>query len=204
MKSYYCLIVALTLILDFSSAFGQDRAFENLAIGVHIGHPIAGSDLLNSWKPEPSLQLFLETPFYAGEIETGIRYTRFSNSTNFSDFSDFNSFFIYLGWGYDFAISDKLSASPGLRFGNTFFQYDEAMVYTRPNVGWEYDFDTTESEFAYEINFRTAFRISQSISVHTELTYNRTITFHPISLNYINAGFTYTFDAPKWLKKILR
>ena len=169
-----------------------------------MGSSFAGGDFLSSWDSEPGLHLEFRTPFYAGDLQAGARYARFSNSPDFPDYSDFDSFFIYMGWGYAFTIKDWISAGPGLRFGTTFFQYDEAKIYTRPNVGWEYDFDTNESEFAYELLFRSNFRISKHVSAHAELTYNRTLTFHPIIQNYITAGFTYTFGSPKWLKKVLR
>lgn len=204
MVNYYPLLIAFLLLANVSIANAQSKAFESISVGAYVGYPVAGGELLNSWNSEPSLQLSFGTPFYAGELETGVRYTRFSNSEAFPDYSNFDSFFIYMGWGYHFTITDKLSAGPALRFGTTFFKYDEAKIYTRPNVGWEYDFDTTESEFAYELLFRSVFRISGRIRAHAELTYNRTLTFHPVRLSYISAGFTYRFNSPDWFKKVLR
>ncbi|MGK7371037.1 MAG: hypothetical protein ACNS64_12555, partial [Candidatus Halalkalibacterium sp. M3_1C_030] len=160
MKKHYSIILVLIFLINVPEALGQPKAFESISVGIFTGHSIASDDLLNSWNPEPSLQLSLRTPFYAGDLEAGVRYTRFNNTSDFPDYSDFDSFFFYMGWGYDFVITDRFSIGPGLRFGTTFFQYDEAKIYTRPNVGWEYDFDTNESEFAYELLFRSTFRIS--------------------------------------------
>ena len=197
-------LITLFVVLYAPKASAQTEAFETISAGAFLGQTIAGNELLDRWESKPGLQFSLMAPFYAGKLETGIRYTQFTNSPEFPGYSDFQSTFIYLGWGYDFALSDKLKVGPLLRFGTAFYKYDEAKLYSRPGADWAYNFDTNESEFAYELLFRGAYRLSENFSAYAELTYNRTLTYHPIRLNYVTAGIIYTFDTPPWLKKVLK
>ena len=204
MQRYVIPLISLILFISASRVSAQSEAFETLSAGAFIGYTVAGSELLDRWDSKPHLQLSLQTPFYAGDLEAGLRYTQVTNAPGFQDYSDFQTAFIYLGWGYDFAVSERFRIGPLLRFGTSFFHYDEAKGYTGPSAGWTYEFDTSESEFAYELLLRGVYRLSESISAHTELTYNRTLTYHPIRLTYITAGITYTFHTPQWLKKVLK
>ncbi len=204
MPRYVLLFFSLIFFASASRVSAQTEAFETISVGAFMSYPVAGGNLLDRWDPNPALHIGLRTPFYAGDLETGLRYTQFVNAPEYPGYSDFKTTFIYLGWGYDFAVSERFRLSPLLRFGTSFFLYDEAKGYPSPGAGWTYDFDTNESEFTYELLLRGEYRLSESFSAHAELTYNRTLTYHPIQLNYVTAGITYTFNTPQWLTKVLR
>ena len=204
MSKYLIALLNLIVLVNAPKVSAQHQAFETISAGAFLGYAATGNELLDRWDSKPSLQLSLQTPFYAGHLETGVRSTQFTNSPGFPGYSDFQSTFVYLGWGYDFALTDKLRVGPLLRFGNTFFSYDEAKLYTRPDVNWIYNFDTNESEFAYELLFRSVYRLSDNFSAYAEFTNNRTLTYHPVRLNYLSAGIIYTFSSPGWLKKVLK
>ncbi|NGP77734.1 hypothetical protein G3570_13890 [Balneolaceae bacterium YR4-1] len=197
-------LAALIIWLHATLLFAQQKAFETISVGATMGYTISGNELLDSWDSKPSLQLNFRTPFYAGELESGLRYSKFTHSPELPDYSDFRTTYIFLGWGYDFAVSENLFISPLLRFGTKFFHYKNAKRYPSPSGSWFYAFDSNESEFAYELIFRGTYRLSDKFSAYADLSYNRTLTYHPIQLNYLSAGIMYTFDTPNWLRKGLK
>lgn len=204
MLQYFIQGFLILLLAMPADGFSQNEAFQRLAVGGYLGHSFSENTLTESWDPSPSLQFNLQTPFYAGLLEGGIRYTRFDNSPDYPSYSDFHFTFVYIGWGYLFDIGNKFSAGPLLRFGNTFFHFDEAKIYTPPNSSSGYNFDTNESEFTYELLLHNEFRITPNWNIHAELVYNRTLTFHPIKLASISVGLTYSFDSPSWFQKVFK
>lgn len=185
-------------------AYAQDKAFDQLTIGISAPQSISENRLTNSWDPSPGAQLFLQTPFYAGYLEGGLRYLRFNHSEEQPSYSDFHSTFIYFGWGYPFELTSKLSAGPKIRFGNHQMLYDEAMIYTKPGSSFVYDFDDNESEFTYELVLHTRYKFTEKWKAHAELALNRTITYHPLQLTFITFGFSYSFATPSWFKDFLK
>lgn len=204
MSRYLIPLAALFIWMQATGVSAQKKAFETISAGALAGYTVGGNELLDVWDSKPSLQLNFRTPFYAGALETGLRYTPFTHSPELSDYSDFQTTFIYLGWGYDFAFNENFRFGPLLRFGTKFFHYDKAKQYPSPTGAWSYAFDTNESEFAYELILRGEYRLSDNFSAYADLSYNRTLTYHPIRLNYLSAGIMYTFDTPNWLIKVLR
>lgn len=192
------------LIACTPRAFSQDTAFEQLTVKLSTPHTVSESRLTKHWDPAPGIQLNLQTPFYAGYLEGGVRYIRFNNADNRPSYSDFHSAFVYLGWGYLFELTSKLGVGPQLRFGNNLMLYDEPKVYTSSNTSFAYDFDDTESEFAYELLLHTQYEFSRSWKAHAELAFNRTMTYHPLRLTFITVGFSHSFDTPSWFKSIFK
>ncbi len=187
-----------------TDVYSQKNAFQELSVGVYLGQSLGGNELSNRWEAKPGIQLNFQTPFYAGTLDGGIRHSRFNSSENFPTYSDFQSTFIYLGWAYTFDLFKRLSAGPALRFGNTLFQYDEAKLYPSPGGEWAYNFDTSESEFSYEILFRSEYKIVRQWKAHAEISYNRTLTYHPMQLSFVTVGFSYSFDTPAWFQKVFK
>lgn len=204
MPRYIIPLVALFVCVHATSAYAQHEAFETISTGVFAGYTVTGNDLLDNWDSKPSLQFIVRTPFYAGNLETGLRYTRFTHAPEYPSYSDFRTTYIFLGWGYDFTFSEHFRVGPLFRFGTKFFHYAEAKLYPSPSGTWNYAFDSSESEFAYELILRGEYHLSEKFSVFADYSYNRTLTYHPIRLNYLSAGIMYTFDSPNWLKKVLR
>ncbi|MDX1586043.1 MAG: hypothetical protein R3222_04845 [Balneolaceae bacterium] len=182
----------------------QNEAFDSISAGAFIGSTVSGGELLDSWESKPSLQISLQTPFYTGILETGMRYSQFTHKPSFQDYSDFQTMFIYLGWGYVFSLNEHFHVGPQLRFGTKFFFYEEEKRYPSPGGTWYYAFDTNESEFAYDLNLRGVYDLNESFSIYADFSYNRTLTYHPIHLNYISAGIVYTFGSPDWLRRVLK
>jgi len=182
-------------------SYAQEKAFDQLTIGISVPQAISENQFTNSWDPSPGAQLFLQTPFYAGHLEGGIRYLRFNHSEEQPTYSDFHSAFIYLGWGYSFDLTSKLSAGPTIRFGNNQMLYDDPKIYTD---SFAYAFDDNESEFTYELLLHTQFDFSQKWKAHAELALNRTMTYHPLRLTFITVGFSYSLVTPSWFKDFLK
>lgn len=196
--------VCLLFIISAPDAYSQNNAFQKLSAGVYLGQSLGGNELSHRWQAKPGIQLSFQTPFYAGTLGGGIRHSRFSSTPDFPTYSDFHSTFIYLGWGYTFDLFKRLSAGPALRFGNTLFQYDEAKLYPSPGGEWAYNFDTSESEFSYELLLRSEYKFVRQWKVHAEISYNRTLTYHPIQLSFVTVGFSYSFDTPAWFQKVFK
>lgn len=184
--------------------YAQDKAFNQLTIGISAPQSISENQFTNSWDPSGGAQLFLQTPFYAGYLEGGLRYLRFNHSEEQPTYSDFHSTFIYLGWGYPFELTPKLSIGPKIRFGNNQMLYDEAMIYSEPGSSFAYDFDDNESEFTYELVLHTRYKLSEKWKAHAEIALNRTMTYHPLQLTFITVGFSYSFATPSWFKDFLK
>lgn len=197
-------VPALLLLIGTSAGFSQNNTFQSLQVGFNTAYSLSNNSFTRSWNPSPSAQLNIQIPFYLGLIEGGLRYTRFNNSAEQPLYSDFHSAFIYLGWGKLFALVQKLNTGPVLRFGNTFFRYDEPKTYTNQNTSFVYSFDTEESEFTYEVLIRTEYQFSKRWTMHSELTMNRIKTFEPVQLTLVTFGFSLSLDSPAWLQKVMK
>lgn len=206
MTRYLVPFFGLCLLFNVSvpDAYSQNNAFQELSVGISLGQSLGGNELSDKWDSKPSFHFSVQTPFYAGTLGGGFRHSRLSSTPDFPTYSDFQSTFIYLEWGYSFEFFEKFSAGPTLRFGNTLFQYDEAKLYPSPGGGWTYNFDTGESEFSYEILFRGEYKIVRHWKAHAELSYNRTLTYHPIQFSFVTVGFSYSFDTPTWFQKVFK
>lgn len=206
MSRYFAPLFLLCLLCNISipHANSQNSAFQELSVGINLGQEIGGNELLKSWETEPGIHFNIQTPFFTGTIDGGIRHSRFNSSPDFPTYSDFQSTYLYLGWGYSFDLSERFSTGPVLRFGNTFYKFDEAKLYPSPNSDWAYNFDTRESEFSYEVLLRSEYQILQRWKAHAEISYNRTLTYHPVQLTFLTVGFSYSFDTPSWFQNVLK
>lgn len=82
--------------------------------------------------------------------------------------------------------------------------FKKAKVYTSPRAGWKYTFDNKESEFTYALSLGAEYHITDRWSVNTSLSYERTLTYYPLSVAFLSAGVRYSFSSPGWVKRALQ
>lgn len=194
------IITACCLLFSgyFFPAHAQDP-FSELKLTVIGSQVLGGNTLLKFWSPTGGAGLEMSTPYYFGNLETGIRYTRY-NEMEFED-SGFHSGFIFLGWNFTYFVSEEkdLSIVPSVRLGNRFIIHDRDKIY------WdEYRFNKTESEFSYELQFRIQYRINQNLGFYTSVAYNRTL-YHISFAEWVgSAGFSVIFKTSEGLENFLK
>jgi len=183
-----------------SLASAPDRAF----FDVNSSFSVADNFFTETWNPSPVIHLNLRFPFYAGQVESGARYIRFKGDAPTPTDSDFHSIFVHLGWSYPIDITARYQIAPVLLFGNNIMLFDESEVFTNQSGTEMFVTDKNENEFAYELALRNQFQISSDWFIHATISYNRTLTFFPLSVTLVSAGVSYSFDTPRWLKKAFK
>lgn len=165
--------------------------------------PLAENSFTQNWRADPVAGILFAIPFYAGELQAGLRYTRFRSSGR-NRFSDFHAFYARIGWGYTLPLSDRFLLRPVISLGNNYMRFDRPVSYTRPGADWSFTFDRSESEIAWEGAVSLQFRLDPAWSLHASLAYNHTLTFHPLRQILLTAGISRSLETPRWLKKFLK
>lgn len=204
-------LLFVLLVLPAAELYAQDGMnrsgtlpFGSLRLETGMGRSIGENIYTRNWQPHPVAGLAISTPFHLGELEAGLRYSRFRHDETRNGFSDFHSVYAWLGWSLVLNLGNNTSLRPGVSLGNTFFSYDEARSYTAPGADWTYTFDRSESEISYELGLDLHYRLGGGWGLFGGVGYNRTLTHHPLELTTLRAGVSYTFASPSWLKSFLR
>jgi hypothetical protein len=193
-------LIILLCIHTVAVAQHSNQVFVDLNSGLSI----AQNSFTDTWDPYPAGHLNVRVPFYAGQLEAGVRYTRFKGDAPSDRDSDFHSIFIHAGYSYPIQITNRYRLAPTLRFGNNQMIFDSSNIFTNQAGTEEFVTDQTESEFAYEFALRNGIRLSKHWQLNATLSYNRTLTFFPLSVTRISVGITYAFNEPEWLKDFVK
>lgn len=194
------LVAILTFLFAgfIPSAYSQDP-YSELHLTLTGNNIFGGNTLLKHWSPTAGFGLELSTPYYFGNLETGLRYMRYNELTY--EESGFHSGFVFVGWNYTYFASEEkdLSIVPGVRLGNRFNVHDNDKIY-----GDEYRFNRMESEFSYELQFRIQYRINHRLGFYTSVGYNRTL-YHISYAEWMgSAGFSVIFGTTDRLENFLK
>ncbi len=182
----------------------SDRSRDQVYIDLNSGFSIIDNAFTNTWDPYPPVHLNVRVPFYAGQLEGGLRYIRFEGFAPTETDSDFHSLFMHVGYSYPVALTDWFTIAPAMRFGNHLMIFDESEDYTTESGSQRYTTDIRESEFAYELALRNQFKLNNRWHLHAVLSYNHTLTYFPLSLTLFSVGVSYAFPEPNWLKDFIR
>lgn len=194
------LFICYLIFLAEGGAQAQSNHLKHIYLDLDAGLSVAENSFTRSWDQPFTFNLESRIDFYNGQLGGGIRYARFNASQQLGEAAGFQSFFAYLGWEYILNISEHWGLQPGLRFGNNFMLFDEAQTFTAP---WTYTLDDEESEFSYELFLRTNVNIPRtSWSIYATFSYNRTLTYHPLSTGLISIGVSRSFNTPSWVKEV--
>jgi hypothetical protein len=196
MKKLFCPIILISLLLSVQDLAAQE-AYNELQLTVTGHRMMAGTTIYDSWKPSPGIGFELSLPYYAGNLELGIRYLRF-DEYEFEN-SGFHSHYVFAGWSYRYYTSEQVSVTPAIRLGNKFMLHDQDMIY-----GGEYRFSREESEISYEVQLRIQIDMSRHTAFYIGGAYNRTIFNIPFSAWYGSVGLSAKLQTPTWLRKFLK
>ena len=189
-----------------SGAKAQSEAepTEQIYIDLSTNFSIVDNSYTSTWKPGTGLHLNIRLPFYAGQIEAGMRYNQFDGPVFKEVDSNFKSLYLHLGWSYPITVASWYHIAPGFRFGNNLMLFDEARTYTNDSDTERFTVDTSESEFAYELVLRNQFNINEHWHINANISYSHTMTYFPLPVTYLSIGVSYSFSQPSWLKNIIQ
>lgn len=190
------ILIAMAFIFAASQhAIGQD-AFSEIKLTATANKLMSGNTIIKSWEPTEGIGFEISTPYHFGNLEAGYRYVRFNEMVY--ENSGFDSHYIFFGWKYSYLASDDVSIATGIRFGKHLMLHDTDVIY-----GGEYVFSREESEFAYELHFRLQYALSSNLEIFVGTAYNRTIFNIPFAAFYGHTGLSFTFQSPRWVKKLM-
>jgi hypothetical protein len=132
-------------------------------------------------------------PFYWGTIQGGGHFYPYSGKSEFQP--DFFSLFIFIGWGPGLEISGKVRWYNGIKIGSFQMYFDDSDIH---------ESQALESELGVGFNTRFDYILTKSWSIQVGADYLYVYTYKPLELFMINAGLSYTFDSPGWLKEFLK
>lgn len=199
------LLFILVLWIGYGVTAHAQNTYDRITIDGSSALPVIDNNFTQNWKISPTAHFGLRVNYHMGSIQSGIRYSRYSADNPVYEDGSFDSYFIYVGWEYPFSLSERLSFAPGLRFGNNYMAFDNPATYPATGVWGEYVFDPHESEFAYELFGRLEYSFRKSRwSLHSNFSYNRTLTYHPMPVSMFSFGISRTFATPSWLKSFFK
>jgi hypothetical protein len=165
--------------------------FDTLEAGLDYTGLTGENDLHTWWEPGAGLELWAQTPFYAGDLKLGARFLQNRGKQETSP--DYNSLFIYLGWSYPLPVTDWVTVFPGAALGGNIMSFD-----TEESAGIRY-----ETEVAAELFARLGIRTYGSWRINVAAGWQTMFTYHPVDSWYVSAGLSRAFGMPGWLRGFL-
>jgi hypothetical protein len=166
-----------------------DDAFETLRLDLSLVANVNRNTFHDYWSPSPGAELAVETPFHFGTVEAGLHYGTFDGMEPAQP--DFDSFFLFLGWGYDWSMTPRLSWYNGLRLGSMLLKFDT------PRGGLD------EQEFGIGLGSRLRYGIAGGWSIDLSARYRVVFTHERLRLFFVAGGISRSFKTPRCLKEFL-
>lgn len=202
LKQLFCIL--LCLMISQAAVAQSTTAAEKVFIDINTGFTFIENSFTQTWEAQPAWHVNLRIPFYAGQVEGGVRYTRYKGYAPSTTDSDFTSYYFYVGYSYPIEIFSWYQIAPVVRVGNNLMFFDEAEVYIYKTGTERFVTDKRESEFAYELALRNQFQLTDRWFIHASLSYNRTLTYYPLPVTVFSVGISYAFPQPDWLKDFIQ
>jgi len=179
----------------FSSTdlFSQNEPFSKITIALSAAKQ-GNSTLINDfWENNFSLEGNLESPFYFGEVKTGLIFIPFTG--NSVKYPNFKIFYFYLGWNGVINFYNNFSASFGISAGSSFMYFHADQIAA---------FEKTESELTFSTGAKIKYQIAGKVGIFSKIDLIKIFTKNNIDLILISAGIDFTIDTPKWLENFLK
>jgi hypothetical protein len=170
----------------------EKRDFEKLNITLNYVSNTNRDTFHEYWKSSGGIEALVESPFYYGNIQSGIHISQFSSKQ--PDIPDFSSMFIYLGWGKDVIHPFNLIWFNGFRVGMFYMYFNEDEV--NDNM-------KSENELGFSLESRLQHQIMKNWFINLSGYYTAIFTHKRIYHTYIAIGSGYSFTTPKWLREFL-
>ena len=188
------------ILLSIASAwtpvdtFGQAEPgpYERLTFRMQYFSNVNRNAFHRYWSAPGGIGLTAATPFYYGDLECGANVWWFDEKQ--IDGSDFVNTCLFVGWGINTELHDRLSWYNGVNIGGNQMVFEDE----------EDDSFKYESEMGYMCISRFDVRFSPQYHAHIAFSYQQILTHHRIHLFYISAGAGFSFDTPGWLIEVLR
>lgn len=177
-----------------SSVYAQKEknAFETLNITLNFVSNTNRDTFHEYWKSSGGIEALVESPFYYGNIQSGIHISQFSGKK--PDIPGFSSMFIYLGWGKDIIHPFNLIWFNGFRVGMFYMHFDEEKA--NENM-------RRENELGFSLNSRLQHQIMKNWFISLSGYYTVIFTYKRIYHAHVAIGAGYSFTTPKWLREFL-
>ncbi|HKJ67036.1 MAG TPA: hypothetical protein VKA68_03715 [bacterium] len=184
-------IILMLLSVSWSIASGQEQEpFETIEAGVYYTGQTSSTEFAEFWEPEFGMTGLLMTPFYAGKIYLGGRYTAFHPRDG--SLPEFTDIYLHLGWGYAFSPGGKLRWFTSVNVGNDAFIFEMGNLYSK-----------YESELGGGVVSEVSVPIISGMRGSLRAGYHRIFTARRINMVLLSLGVSYTGDTPGWLEGFL-
>ncbi len=185
------VLAALSLFVAPVDAGAERTPFDSLEAGLDYTGVTGENELDPWWEPGVGLDLWAQTPFYAGDFKLGARYL--DNQGKQPTSPDFNSLFLYLGWSYPLPVTEWVTIHPGAALGGNIISFD-----TEESAGIRY-----ETEIAAELSARLGIRTYGSWRINVATGWQTMFTYQPVDSWYFSAGLSCGFGMLGWLRGFL-
>ncbi|MFO7447514.1 MAG: hypothetical protein R6W90_14180 [Ignavibacteriaceae bacterium] len=151
---------------------------------------ITNKNLLHRfWENDRGFKFLIESPFYAGNIQTGVIFIPFKGKKQ--ELPDFKQYLVFVGWGKEISLPFKLLLFGGIKFGYFIMNF---------NADYLSKYQRNESEFSAGVSLSLSYPVLKNlfISVAPDLTV--LFTSEKLKFYYVSAGLAYKFNSPDWLR----
>jgi len=181
--------ILLFIIFNFIFVNGAQQPFSELEVTIQINKNIDKSVFHKYWKIDNGFYLSYNTPFYFGKILTGCNYSPYKSIN--VQLPDYQSYYLFIGWLYEFNIKPKLSFSTGISVGNYLMNF---------NV--ETENAQFESEIGFEYFCGIKYQISKITKLNLDIGRELIYTYKKLDFILLKAGVSFTLKTPEWLEDI--
>lgn len=167
-------------------------AFSSMTVQVNFASSINSGAFEDYWRHGNGIEGSIETPFYLGLIQGGIHILPYYSLN--SSIPDFYTGLIFLGWGLEFPVLEKLDWYNFARLGNIQMNFNDDTIIAALK---------TESELCTSIGTRFSYTVAANLSLSVSGNYMVIHTSRPIELTFMSVGLGYSLQTPGWIKNFL-
>lgn len=195
-KNQKILFLFFFFFISFFSSpdlFSQTEPFSKITIALSAARQ-GNSTLLNEfWDNNFALEGSIESPFYFGDVKTGLVFLPFEG--NSVKYPNFKIFYFYLGWNGVLHFYKNFSASFGVSAGSSLMYFHEDEIAA---------FERTESELTFSTGAKIKYQIAGKIGIFSKIDLIKIFTKNNIDLMLVSAGIDFAIDTPNWLENFLK
>lgn len=182
-------VVMVALVLSTSRVRAQaEEAFGSVSLGLVGAFDVARGTFQDHWGRRPAVGATVRMPFYVGDVEVGLLYSRYGSDAAFTSLLGF------AGWGATLPLG-KVGGLTGMVVAGDYF-----MLFHGPQPGYS----SRENEVALGASAMMEFRPVGPFGFEVGLRALRIFTSTPIDLVHVSAGLRYRLSAPEWLPAVMR
>jgi hypothetical protein len=188
------MMIFLLIIWSHLQAANND-SYHSFQLGLLYHNNINKNSFHHYWKHKWGLEIFTATPFYWGQLQTGLVVSSYKKKID--QWVNFNTYFLYFGWGIDWRLTNKLLFFTEINLGNTI------MKFYPPKRTLEYIYDP-EEEFSTRVACGLTIPFYKNLHYRVTVSYLVTYLNKKMELTFLSTGITYLFETPRWLIEFLK